>query len=54
MANADGREDNVFATVTAPQELLWLNMNDEFKKGGSRMLPPHSIVEQKVLTGTRK
>ena len=50
MMNVDGREDNVFVTVTAPQRLLWLNMNDTFKECGNRMLPPHSIVEQQVLT----
>lgn len=54
MMNVDGREDKVFVTVTAPQQLLWLNMNDAFKKCGSIMLPPHSIVEEKVLTGTKK
>lgn len=54
MMRMDGREDNVFVTVTAPQQLLWLNMNDTFKEGANRMLPPYSIVQQKVLTGTRK
>ncbi len=54
MAGVDGREDNVFATATGPQELLWLNMKGKEARHGKVTLCPYTITEEKVLTGRRR
>lgn len=51
MAGVDGRENNVFATATGSQELLWLNMSDKKVRHGNSTLCPHTITEAQVLTG---
>ncbi|NLV45886.1 MAG: family 14 glycosylhydrolase [Candidatus Hydrogenedentes bacterium] len=54
MAGVDGREDNVFATATGPQELLWLSMNNQKVSHGETTLCPYTITEEKVLTGRKR
>ena len=51
MVQADGKEDNVFVTVSGPNELLWMNYTaQEVKKTAPAplSLPPYSIVSQKI------
>lgn len=48
MVAADGKEDGVFVTLCAPNELLWLNTTGgEVTKQG-KTLPPHSIVSERL------
>ncbi len=51
MAGADGREDNVFATATGRQELLWLNMKGSKARHGRLTLCPRAITSEKVVAG---
>lgn len=46
MVAADGREDEVFVTLTVPETLLWLNYTDQDVERGGLRLPALSIVEQ--------
>lgn len=48
MITADGKEDGVFATVIAPNSLLWLNYTNHPHTVRGVTLPPFSIVTQKV------
>lgn len=48
MISADGQEDNLFVTLVAPHRLLWLNYTKEPVKKGRKLLPPYSIVKQRV------
>ncbi|MCS6829347.1 MAG: beta-galactosidase [Armatimonadota bacterium] len=52
MVAADGKEDGVFVTLCAPNELLWLNTTGSEVVKRGRALPPHSIVSER-LTGGR-
>jgi len=54
MAGIDGREDNVFATATGRQELLWLSMKDQEARHGEATLCPYTITGEKVLTGRKR
>ncbi len=48
MISADGKEDGVFVTLCAPDELLWLNTTPEEVIRRGRTLPPHSIVSDRL------
>lgn len=50
MVAADGAEDNIFVTLCAPRELLWLNYTGQaaHKGGAAVSLPPYSIVSQNL------
>ena len=50
MVAADGKDDNVFVTLCAPHELLWLNNSDAPVHTGPAhlLLPPHSIVSEQI------
>jgi hypothetical protein len=48
MLTLDGREDNVYATVTSPTEILWFNNNDQEFPAGDLRLPPLSITAQQL------
>ena len=48
MVAADGKEDGVFVTLCAPNELLWLNTTGgEVTKRG-KTFPPDSIVSERL------
>lgn len=48
MVQADGKEDGVFVTLCAPNELLWLNTTAAEVKKRGKELPPHSIVSERL------
>jgi len=50
MVAADGEEDNLFITLCAPRELLWLNYTAKEARKNGIILPPYSIVSQALQT----
>ena len=44
MVAADGKEDEVFVTLSAPDQLLWLNYTDAPVERNGTSLPPIGIA----------
>ncbi len=48
MVSADGKEDGIFITLCAPDELLWLNSTSTEVVRDAKPIPAHSIVSERI------
>ncbi|HEX8523185.1 MAG TPA: family 14 glycosylhydrolase [Tepidisphaeraceae bacterium] len=48
MVTLDGKENNLFATLISPTQLLWFNDNAQAQSAGGNTLAPYSIAAQDI------